>query len=137
MEQVLKSKNIRVTGFRIQVLELFENRKHALEINDVEEGLGVHDRITLYRTIKTFIDKGVLHEIVLPGESKKLALCDSSCGAPEDNHGHHNHEHIHFQCVKCGQVECMDEVSYPSIKLPGYTVQEVNVSAKGFCRTCT
>jgi Fur family ferric uptake transcriptional regulator len=136
MEQVLKNKNIRVTGFRLQVLELFEKSKHALEINDVEKALGDHDRITLYRTIKTFIDKGVLHEIVLPGESKKLALCDSSCGSDKEGHGHHSHEHIHFKCIKCGQVECIDEVGYPTINLPGYVVKEINVSAKGYCRAC-
>ena len=136
MEQVLKSKNIRVTGFRIQVLDVFEKNNHALEIHDVEKGLGDHDRITLYRTIKTFIDKGILHEIVLPGESKKLALCNATCHVNDEDNGPHSHEHIHFQCVKCGHVECIDEVGYPSINLPGYVVQEINVSAKGHCKAC-
>jgi Fur family transcriptional regulator, ferric uptake regulator len=136
MDQFLKNKNLRVTEFRLEVLSLFIKYKHALEISDLEEELGKHDRITLYRTIKTFIDNGILHEIVLPGEHKKMALCDSTCSNHDEDSGHHSHEHVHFQCVKCGHVECIDQVSFPSVKVPGYLVEEVSISAKGYCKSC-
>lgn len=137
MEEFLKSKNIRVTSFRTQVLEVFTTQSHAIELSNIEEALGNHDRITLYRTLKTFLDKGIIHEIALPGENKKMALCESNCKHSKDDDPIHNHEHIHFQCLKCGEVKCLSEVNFPKVKIPGFEIQQLNISAKGHCDSCS
>lgn len=65
--QTLKAFNLRHTAGREQVLDLFLSAGgHALAHNDVETGLGPdHDRVTVYRTLRTFLDAGLLHKSTL------------------------------------------------------------------------
>ncbi len=132
-EKILKTKNLRVTPFRKEVLSIFLSNEHAISAQDIEETLGEHDRITLYRTIKSFINNGVIHEIVMPGDVKKMALCDPVCNHDD---GLHEHNHIHFQCSKCEEVYCVEVNKLPEIKLPGFQIDELEVQAKGTCKNC-
>src|SRR5690554_7985054 len=50
---ILRDKNLRVTPFRKEVLEIFLENEHAISIQDIEEALVEFDRITLYRTIRS------------------------------------------------------------------------------------
>jgi len=131
---ILRNKNLRVTPFRKEVLEIFLNNEHAISIQHIEDALVEFDRITLYRTIKSFINKGVIHEIVMPGDIKKLALCDRVC-----NHdsGLHEHNHIHFQCRICEQVYCVETDELPQVNLPGFIIEEQEIQAKGICINCS
>ena len=61
MEKLLLSKKIRITDFRISILNIFNKQSTALSIEEIETELGQFDRITLYRTIKLFKEKGILH----------------------------------------------------------------------------
>ena len=72
--QLLKGKRLRLTSFRKEVLQVFMDNDKAIAVSDIEDALNDFDRITLYRTIKSFIEKGLIHEIVMPGDVKKLAL---------------------------------------------------------------
>ncbi|HZH86941.1 MAG TPA: transcriptional repressor [Brumimicrobium sp.] len=131
---ILRNKNLRVTPFRKEVLEIFLENEHAISIQYIEEELAEFDRITLYRTIKSFISKGVIHEIVMPGDIKKLALCDRIC---EHDSGLHEHNHIHFQCRKCEKVYCVETDELPKINLPGFIIEEQEIQAKGVCINCS
>ena len=131
---ILRDKNLRVTPFRKEVLEIFLENEHAISIQDIEDALVEFDRITLYRTIKSFINKGVVHEIVMPGDIKKLALCDRICDHEE---GLHEHNHIHFQCRKCSEVYCVETDEIPQINIPGFIVEEQEIQAKGICNKCS
>lgn len=132
-EKILKNKNLRVTPFRKEVLSIFLKNDHAISSQFIEESLGEHDRITLYRTIKSFINKGVVHEIVMPGDVKKMALCDPVC---DHSDGLHEHNHIHFQCNKCEEVYCVEINALPTIQLPDFQIDELEVQAKGICKKC-
>lgn len=132
-EKILKEKNLRVTPFRKEVLQIFVNNDHAISVQDIENKLGEHDRITLYRTIKSFINKGVIHEIVMPGDIKKMALCDTVC---DHDDGLHEHNHIHFQCKKCDEVYCVEVDKMPNVTLPSFQIDELEVQARGICNKC-
>lgn len=132
-EKILKEKRLRITPFRKEVLHVFIENNHAISTQDIEESLGEHDRITLYRTIKSFINKGVIHEIVMPGDVKKMALCDPVCS--HDN-GLHEHNHIHFQCKECEEVYCVEVEKLPNLKLPGFEIDEIEIQARGTCKEC-
>ena len=133
---VFKEKNIRKTAFRQKVLDVFYNNENAVTIAQIESSLGSHDRITLYRTIRTFIDAGVIHEIVMPGDLKKLALCNDCVQDHEHNHCHvHHHKHVHFHCEKCDEIICVDN-DLPIVKLAGYRIDQVEVQAHGVCPKC-
>ncbi|PKR81854.1 transcriptional repressor [Brumimicrobium salinarum] len=131
--EILRNKNLRVTPFRKEVLTIFLENEHAISIQDIEESLVEFDRITLYRTIKSFTNKGVIHEIVMPGDIKKLALCDRVC---DHDSGLHEHNHIHFQCRKCEEIFCVEPLDFPEIKIPGFTIEEQEIQAKGVCNKC-
>lgn len=130
---ILKQKRLRVTPFRKKVLNIFLQNKHAISVNDIEEVLGEHDRITLYRTIKSFTKKGIIHEIVMPGDIRKLALCEPVC---DGGIGHHEHNHVHFKCKECDEVYCLPLDDFPSISIKNFTVDSVELQASGTCDKC-
>lgn len=132
--RLLTDKNIRSTPFRQDVLSIFQKNKNAITVAQIEETLGNHDRITLYRTIKTFIENGLIHEIVMPGDIKKLALCQD-CHEIHDHHAH-QHNHVHFHCKKCNEVSCVDN-ELPPVSLQGYKIEFVEIQAHGICPSCS
>lgn len=129
-----KQKGIRKTSFRQEVLDVFLRNENAITVSQIEESIGTHDRITLYRTIKTFIEKGLIHEIVMPGDIKKLALCQDCDHSHEHQHSH-QHEHVHFHCEKCNEVICVSN-ELPAIVLKGYQIDSIEIQAHGVCPKC-
>lgn len=128
---VLKNHGLRKTPFRIQVIELFLSSHAAITLKEIEHVLGEFDRITLYRTLKSFEQQGIIHKIASTGDTK-YALCQDKC--EED---HHHHEHVHFHCDLCEKTYCVDVAELPSISLPKlYKVKELEVIIKGTCATC-
>lgn len=133
MKSLLKSKKIRETSFRLEVLSVLLEFNKPLSLEQLESRLIKFDRITLYRTIKTFIDKGLIHEILIQGETKKIALCPHEC---KEEHKHHL-EHIHFFCENCKETFCIDEVEIPKIKVPHHQIHSFEIQAKGVCKKCS
>lgn len=131
--QLLKDYRLRSTTSRSEILKLFLNRHHALSYSDIEKEVAASfDRVTVYRTLKTFLDKGVIHKVLDDGGSLKYALCSDHCNIQE-----HHHNHIHFKCTHCGQTSCLDDVDVPAVKLPkGYKVEEINLLIQGVCLRC-
>ena len=131
--KTLRTFDLRHTNGREEVLDLFLNVGHALAHHDVENGLGPdHDRVTIYRTLRTFVDKGLLHKVLDDEGGTKYALCREACA-----HGHHHHDHVHFKCETCGQTTCLDTVTIPEVALPvGYNRKETNLLIQGVCLQC-
>lgn len=131
-KELLNRHKLRVTQNREEVLDLLLSSDVAVSNQKIENSLSHIDRITLYRTLKTFEDKGILHKIVDSTAKPKYALCEEGC----TDHNHQDH-HVHFECANCGDVTCLTDVKTPVLDLPkGYTIQEVNVIAKGLCDNC-
>jgi Fur family transcriptional regulator, ferric uptake regulator len=133
VRDTLRNHHLRSTACRENVLETFQNREAALSHGDLEGALkNKHfDRVTIYRTLKTFLEKGIIHK-VLDDEGMRYALCRERC--TEDNH---NHDHVHFKCTDCGQTSCLEKLHIPAVKLPsGYRAQEVNLLIQGLCAEC-
>lgn len=130
---ILKDFNLRHTDCRSEILAIFIGKGFALSHADIEEK--VHqsfDRVTLYRTLKTFLDKGIIHKVLDDSGVTKYALCRENC-----SHAHHHHEHVHFKCVTCGLTNCIDEVEIPPIRLPeGYKYLESSLLVQGICKNC-
>lgn len=131
--QLLKQYDLRNTQSRLEVLQAFEGERKALSQADIEAHLvSQFDRVTVYRTLRTFLGKGILHKVLDDEGTPKYALCGSACA--DD---HHQHEHVHFKCHRCGKTTCVEHVEIPPVHLPGlYTVQEQNLLLQGICPTC-
>lgn len=133
-QDLLLKFGLRKTGCRIDVLELFLQNSYALSHADLEKLLGNnHDRVTLYRTLHSFKEQGLLHSIHDVSGAVKYALCKEACSL----HQHHDN-HIHFNCSSCGQTFCLNEVLIPATALPeGYQIDSLHFSAQGTCKFCT
>ncbi|HYG17690.1 MAG TPA: transcriptional repressor [Ohtaekwangia sp.] len=130
--RLLKTFRLRSTPSRQEILYLFLRKDHALSHSDIEKEIKNElDRVTVYRTLKTFLDKGLIHKVLDDEGSLKYALCNEACSTT----GHH-HDHVHFKCVRCGQTSCLD-VEIPAIRLPkGYLHNEINLLIQGTCDRC-
>lgn len=130
----LRSKKLRVTDFRIAVLEVFERHKAAITHAQIEAELVNFDRITLYRTLKSFREKGIIHEIVLNNNTKKLAL--SLHEAHSEDIPRQDREHIHFLCSVCDELYCVSPNQFPRVQLEGFAVHQLQIQAYGVCKRC-
>jgi Fur family ferric uptake transcriptional regulator len=115
------------------VLEAFyKNSSSALSNQEIENEIQVSDRVTLYRTLKTFEKSGLIHQAIDGSGTTKYALCHNDCS----NHEHLDN-HAHFHCVSCEKTTCLEEIETPSVNLPkGFTSQESYLVIKGICETC-
>lgn len=131
--QILKDYQLRTTTSREAILDLFIRNGFALSYSDIEREIAAtFDRVTVYRTLKTFLDKGVIHKVLDDEGSLKYALCSEPCSTHE-----HHHEHVHFKCEKCGQTNCLESVTIPQVALPtGFSVKEMNLLIQGKCDKC-
>lgn len=129
---LLKQHKLRKTPARVEILELYAGTPHAMSHGDVERQLDEMDRVTIYRTLATFEEKGIIHRAYDGGGVVKYALCGTDCSAH-----HHNDKHLHFSCVQCGNTYCIEGYSVPEVKTPeGYMMNEVFLFAKGTCKAC-
>ncbi|HEV8083244.1 MAG TPA: Fur family transcriptional regulator [Chitinophagaceae bacterium] len=131
--QILKQNRLSITGSRQKILELFLLSDGALSHADIEKNTGESfDRVTVYRTLQTFVEKGIIHLIPTTDNSIKYALCKNDC-AP----GHHHDNHVHFICGECEKTICLDDVNIPMVKLPGgFTPTRSEMVVTGTCGEC-
>ncbi|NEU06957.1 transcriptional repressor [Flavihumibacter sp. R14] len=133
LEQLLEAKNINPTAMRLLVLDFLLQQSATISLTDLEKGMHPADRITLYRTLKTFQEKGLVHSIDDGSGSVKYALCQSEC----DDHHHHD-LHVHFYCHNCKETFCLEKSVIPVVNLPAqFLAEEMSFLVKGVCDTCS
>src|ERR1700760_171947 len=133
IDDILKRKQLSVTSGRKKILELFLQQDGALSHSDIENKAGSSfDRVTGYRTLQAFLEKGLIHSIPTADNSIRYALCKEDCSS-----GQHQDDHVHFICNTCGATVCLQDVAIPSIKLPkGFVAQQVDMLVSGTCKSC-
>ena len=129
---VLRRKHLSITDSRKKILGLFLNHKDALAHADIERKAGEKfDRVTVYRTLQTFVDKGIVHTIPTADNAILYALC-KDC-----DEEHHHDDHVHFVCRNCSTTICLDNIVSPEVNLPqGYSADDVQVVINGICKDC-
>ena len=133
IEQKLVNKKINPTAMRLLVLDFLVQQSAALSLSDIEKGLSPADRITIYRTLKTFEENGLIHSIEDGTGAPKFAVCADDC----DAEGHHD-LHLHFYCNNCKETYCMPATKIPRVALPQkFIAQEVSLIVKGICDKCS
>ena len=130
---ILKKHSLSITDARKKILELFLNSSGALEHADIEKITGENfDRVTVYRTLQSFVDKGIIHTIPTIDNSILYALCKDNC---ED--GHHHDNHVHFICDDCSKTICLEDIAIPDVQLPkGFKPTQKAMVVNGVCDDC-
>lgn len=131
--EILTQHAVRKTDTRIQVLEVLFKYEHALTYSTLEKELGnSFDKVTLYRTLHTFEQAGIVH--VVPekagGETKFVLSRFSFQNNPHT-------EPIYFTCQVCQHVYCLDNVPTPQLDYSGdFDITSLSISASGVCKNC-
>ncbi|MDR3328729.1 MAG: transcriptional repressor [Prevotellaceae bacterium] len=113
------------------IMSVLANSPSALCYDDFERRIPARmDKATVYRILQGFCDDGVVHKI--SGENGKTyyALCHH-CSSER-----HNDSHLHFRCVRCATILCMDEPISISPLPSGYTMLEASCLVSGYCPDC-
>lgn len=139
IEKTLENKGVRPTAMRILIYKYMAEKEIAVALTDIENafpprraGAGV-DRTTLYRTLKTFEEKGIVHQIEDGTGTSKYALCELGCNCELDQD-----LHLHFHCSNCDETVCLTEHKIPHINLPdGYIAEDANLVITGICEKCS
>jgi len=131
LENKLSQRSILPTAMRLLVLQYLMEKDSAVSLKSLEEHFFVADKSTLFRTLKTFEQKKLIHKIDDGCGNTKYALCLEACDcAPKD-------QHFHFHCKKCKATFCLTSKNIPSIELPtNFKMEQANLVIKGFCANC-
>jgi Fur family ferric uptake transcriptional regulator len=130
---ILRRCGLSITSCRKAILDVFLQSKEALSHAHIEKKTEPSfDRVTIYRTLQTFVEFGIIHQIPTTDNTVLYALCKDEC-----LDGHHHDEHIHFICLSCKKTNCLEQVVIPKISLPkGFEPIQTAMVVKGFCNLC-
>ena len=132
LSKILKSNNVKPTAMRILILRVLLSNKIALSLTDLEKSFEKSERTTIFRTIKTFIKNGIVHQIDDGTSIPKYALCEENCQCDINTD-----LHLHFHCSICNETRCISEQKLPNINLPqGFIALGANLVVKGVCDKC-
>ena len=125
---------LKKTEIRIQLLSYILNSHHAISQPELEKKFkSISDRVTIYRALSSFEENGIVHKVIDLNGTARFALCSSS----KCTEHQHFDEHVHFLCVQCGDVVCLDEIEIPKIELPSnLIIHKSNLNIQGVCLNC-
>ena len=131
-EDMLDKHQLKKTAPRLRVLSMMYSKNTATSQPDLENVMHDIDRVTLYRILNIFEEKGIIHKVFDLNGTANYAVCHSDCEAH-----HHHDEHVHFNCTACKNVYCLNELSLPGITLPaGFKPESFTLYASGLCPKC-
>ena len=122
----------RNTKAKQAVLDEIMNSSFALSQPDIFDKLqGSCDRVTVYRVLDRLVAENKIHKIVNIDGTINYAPCHT-CPTTSA----HDHDHLHFSCVVCKRLECLEE-QHIDIRLPeNYQIKEIFFTISGICPSC-
>ncbi|AII52518.1 Fur family transcriptional regulator [Hymenobacter sp. APR13] len=133
LAQTLSKHGLRQTPVRKAVLQVLSEATYALSGGEIEQLLPPDtDRITLYRTLKSFEESGLIHRVIDASDIIRYASCSIECSAQA-----HFDNHVHFKCTACQHIFCLNQVAIPAVTLPAkFEAQTRDYLLSGTCREC-
>ncbi|PAW93847.1 Fur family transcriptional regulator [Mucilaginibacter sp. MD40] len=132
-EELLDKHHLKKTGARLRVLSMMYSKNTATSQPDLESVMSDIDRVTLYRILNVFEEKGIIHKVFDLNGTANYAVCHADCGE-----NHHHDEHLHFNCTNCKNVYCLDDLHMPRLNLPeGFKADSFTLYASGLCPKCS
>lgn len=105
IREQLKKSGLRATSARIAVLQVLKDSErplsHSEMVSQLKEIYG--DQATIYRTLITFVDVGIIRVASNVGGMARYEFVDASHDA--------QHVHPHFLCQTCGIVSCLPKTT--------------------------
>ena len=126
----IRATGVKVTPGRVRVLELLSSAGRPLSHADIDAALSdmPMNRVTLYRVL----DSLVANSLALKAVDTQGVFHYSGTASQ----GRHS-SHIHFHCIACGGMYCLDAKPPTPPKLPrGFVLGEVTFNLRGTCKSC-
>ena len=133
IDTLLKKAKLKITPIRKLILEVFMEHSYGLTYGNIEKLIEDNlDKVTIYRTLKTYKEKGIIHQVLDTSNQMKYALCNDSC-----SDRYHYDAHIHFKCKVCQETYCIEDREIPQIMLPsGFNHDCSSMLIEGTCKQC-
>jgi Fur family ferric uptake transcriptional regulator/Fur family zinc uptake transcriptional regulator len=131
-DSALRAAGLRRTRARQAILDVLQGADRPLSHQEIarEPAIRRLDRVTLYRTLKTLQNAGLLHRIQgVDGvwRFRSHAPRSGRCGG----------DHIHFLCLVCNRMSCLPEQPLPWVRAPeGAEVFGKQLVVYGRCAGC-
>ena len=121
---IRKTKSVEV------LLKEFEKDSAAISVIELVNKLSLEmNKTTIYRVLNKLEEDGVLHSFLGADGNKLYAKCNGCSGSA------HHDLHPHFQCLKCGKVDCLTiELKIPEI--PNRKIISSQLLIQGICNKC-
>lgn len=126
--EVLKEHDIAPSIQRVKILEYLQNYKTHPTADMIYQALVEEmptlSKTTVYNTLKTFAEKGIL---------TTLSLFES-----EVRYEYNKEPHIHFKCIKCNRIYDLDKAyaRFENNMVDGHRIIEHHFNLKGICKDC-
>ncbi len=130
-KDLLRSRKLKATPTRLEILSALQKRNSAVTFSEIQNICNDTDRVTLYRTIQSFVDKGLIHKAYQSEDEVHYALCSHNCSSEA-----HFHNHLHFKCTRCKKVTCEYLEEEVKIILPKFQIEKVDITISGICKNC-
>ena len=127
LKRILSNHGLKVSEQRIQILDFLNQVESHPTADEIFRSLNREDpvlsRATVYNTLHSFVDKGVISALDLRDNETRYDLI--------------THEHGHFRCNVCGTIYNV-ELNPDSLKmeLPGFQIDGLSVTMRGICPHC-
>ena len=127
-DQLLRSKGLKITQNRINVLQVLKQAPHPLDISEIRDQITPKpDTVTLYRMMDQFSQKGIVRIINFHEGKHRYEL----------NHDHHHH----LVCRRCGAIQaihdsCLGIETKKIEKKYNFSIQDHTLEFFGLCQNC-
>jgi Fur family ferric uptake transcriptional regulator len=129
--QILRSAKLYHTRCRAAILRVLTAAQRPLSQTEVAQRLGRNrlGKVTIYRTLETFINAGLVHKVFLQERAWHYEMA-GQCTASQC--------HPHFLCTHCARTYCLPEASVPMAAMTpaGFVVHRQQVQLEGLCPAC-
>jgi Fur family ferric uptake transcriptional regulator len=130
------SRTTRNTVARKRILQLISSANSTLSHSQLQEKLaGICDRVTIYRVLDRLVEEEFIHRIINVNGVVNYAPC-KQCNHFTDNLTMERHKHLHFSCLKCGVITCLNDQRLLFNLPENYLVKEYQLTISGLCPGC-
>jgi Fe2+ or Zn2+ uptake regulation protein len=131
IDNLLDSAKMKRTRPRRTILEILLAGNRPQTADEIVSAMGNTrpNKVTVYRTLESMVDAGLVHKAFVEERSQHYELADK-CSEHQC--------HPHFVCTDCGHTRCLHDVLVPmATSAPaGFIIERQQVRLQGLCPKC-
>ena len=129
----LQKAGISKTSQRLAVLDILLTATTPLSVNTIRQSLETKaniDKVTIYRILSLFRQRGIIREIASAGGANYFEMTTLE-----------NPLHPHFNCRNCGAFTCLAPLPFTQaqelmLSKDDYSIDHIEINISGLCVCC-